>query len=94
MAFDIKFNEEKNQLLIATRKISFEDVIKIINNKKLLANKLHHNQKFSHQKIYVVEINKYAYIVPYVVNKDKKEIFLKTIYPSRVLTKRYIRKDR
>jgi hypothetical protein len=33
--------------------------------------------------------------VPYVLNEQKEEIFLKTIYPSRVLNKKYLveRKD-
>lgn len=90
MAFDIKFNEEKNQLLKATRRICFEDALSAIKEKKLLADKQHPNQKFKHQRMYVVKINNYAYVVPYVVNEKKKEIFLKTIFPSRVLTKKYL----
>ncbi len=94
MAFSINFNEEKNQLLKATRKICFEDAIEAINNGNLLKNISHSNPNFSHQKLYIVEINNYAYVVPYVINTRKNEIFLKTIYPSRVLTKKYIRKKK
>ncbi|MEA2029933.1 MAG: toxin, partial [Campylobacterota bacterium] len=39
------------------------------------------------QKCYVVNIDNYAYIVPYV--DDSKVCFLKTIYPSRKHTKFY-----
>ncbi len=39
------------------------------------------------QKLYVLEIDNYAIIVPYV-EKDN-EIFLKTAFPSRKYTKRY-----
>jgi hypothetical protein len=38
MAFSIKFNEEKNQVLKATRDISFDDVLSSIKEKKLLDN--------------------------------------------------------
>ncbi|CAN5610157.1 hypothetical protein BH23PAT2_BH23PAT2_10280 [soil metagenome] len=46
----------------------------------------------SSQQLYVVEIVKYAYAVPYVINPQKNEIFLKTAYPSRALTKKYIKR--
>ncbi len=91
MAFTIKFNEEKNELLKATRKISFEDVLIFIKEKKLLDNIAHPNKKYARQQIYIVEIKGYIYAVPYVINTEKKEIFLKTIYPSRVLTKKYMK---
>jgi hypothetical protein len=44
-------------------------------------------QKYDGQRIMVVGINNYAYLVPYVENKD--EVFLKTIIPSRKETERY-----
>ncbi len=91
MAFEIRFNEEKNQLLKVTRGVCFEDVLLSIKNKKLLADKKHSSHRFKHQRLYVVIINDYVYAVPYVINKLKKEIFLKTIYPSRVLTKKYLK---
>ncbi|MDP2365740.1 MAG: toxin, partial [Ignavibacteria bacterium] len=37
--------------------------------------------KYSNQKIYVVEYEKYAYLVPFV--EDSEKVFLKTIIPSR-----------
>jgi hypothetical protein len=91
MAFIINFNEEKNQLLKATRSISFEDVIEALREGKLLADISHPNQKHSHQRIYVVRIKEYAYAVPYILNLKKQEIFLKTIYPSRFFTKKYMK---
>jgi len=91
MVFNIRFNEEKNQILKATREVSFEDVIEAFKKKQILANIAHPNQKHSHQRLYVVKINKYAYAVPYVIDKRKREIFLKTIYPSRMLTKIYLK---
>lgn len=91
MAFTIKFNEEKNQLLKATRKISFEDVVKSIKEEKLLDNVAHPSIKYPHQRLYIIEIKRYVYAIPYIINTEKQEIFLKTIYPSRVLTKKYMK---
>lgn len=91
MAFSIRFNEEKNQLLKATRKISFEDAVEAIEKDKILADIAHPLTKYKHQRVYIVAINEYAYVVPYVINQKKKEIFLKTMYASRVFTSRYLK---
>ena len=91
MAFSIRFNEEKNQLLKATRRVSFEDVLEALKKGNLLADIAHPSQKHSLQRLYVVKIKEYAYAVPYISNIEKKEIFLKTIYPSRMLTKIYLK---
>ena len=49
----------------------------------------HTNQKrYPGQKIYVVEINNYVYLVPFI--ETENEIFLKTIIPSRKATKNYL----
>lgn len=45
-------------------------------------------ERYPNQKISVVIVEDYVYLVPYV--EDKEEIFLKTIIPSRKATKRYI----
>lgn len=91
MAFRIAFNEEKNQLLKATRRISFEDIIEAIKTGQLLADITHPSQRYSRQRVYVVKIKEYVYVVPYVLDPKKQEIFLKTIYPSRVFTKNYLK---
>lgn len=91
MAFSIRFNEEKNQLLKATRGISFEDVLKALEKEKVIADISHPSQKHPHQRIYVIKIKEYVYAVPYVLNVEKKEVFLKTIYPSRVLKEKYMK---
>jgi hypothetical protein len=43
---------------------------------------------YAHQKQFVVEMNRYVYIVPFV--EDDERIFLKTIIPSRKLTKKLL----
>ncbi|PCH56887.1 MAG: toxin [Legionellales bacterium] len=87
MNFD--FSPTKNNTLKQERGICFEDVIYCIENDMLLDILEHPNkEKYSKQKIYIVAIEKYAYLVPFVEN-DKK-IFLKTIFPSRKATKIYL----
>lgn len=93
MAFDIKFNEMKNQLLKATRGIGFDEIMDAIKGGDLLADITHPGNKRQNQRLYIVRVGKYAYAVPYVINLQKNEIFLKTAYPSRALTKKYIKGD-
>ncbi len=80
---------EKNELLKQDRDISFEDIVLNIH----LGNEVdiyeHPNQVlYPGQKISVVLVENYAYLVPFVENNE--EIFLKTIIPSRKATKQYI----
>jgi len=82
------FNRVKNAKLKLERGISFEEIIAAIEKGKLLDIIKHNNQKkFGHQKIYVIDIENYVYLVPFV--KNDNEIFLKTIFPSRKMTKKY-----
>ena len=92
MAFDIHYSEEKNQLLKATRGVSFDDAIIAISNGALIDDIAHPNKKYVHQRIYVIKINTYVYAVPYVINPKTNDIFLKTVYPSRVLMHKYARR--
>jgi len=45
-------------------------------------------QEYPNQKISVVRVEQYVYLVPYV--ESETEIFLKTIIPSRKATKKYL----
>jgi len=83
------WNSLKNQQLIEDRQISFEDILFNIQKGRLLDDIEHPNQvKYPSQRIFVVEVDEYAYLVPYVENDD--EIFLKTVIPSRKATKQYL----
>ena len=83
------WNKEKNELLKIERGISFEAVLLAIESKQILDIIEHPNKKcYPNQKIFIVNINNYAYLVPFV--EDKGKIFLKTIIPSRKATKKYI----
>ena len=93
MEFDIEFNEEKNLLLKATRGICFDDVIDALADDGYVDVLIHKNKnRYHNQRILVVKIKEYIYAVPFVINKDKNTIFLKTVYPDRRLTKIYLLK--
>jgi uncharacterized DUF497 family protein len=83
------WNQEKNEILKTERNISFEEIIFHIEKGDELDVYPHPNQvRYPNQKISVVAVNEYAYLVPYV--ESENEIFLKTIIPSRKATKKYI----
>ncbi len=82
----INWDPEKNRKLIEERGISFEDIIFCLQSGGLLDDIVHPNQeKYSHQRLFVVAVDEYVYLVPYVENDA--EIFLKTIVPSRKAVK-------
>ncbi len=84
------WNQEKNELLKEERQISFEDIVFYIAQGFLLDVLEHPNQeKYQGQKIFAVQIDNYAYLVPFV--EGEREIFLKTIIPSRKATRTYLK---
>ena len=92
---DIQFvifdwSEQKNQELFDKRGVCFEDVIEAVANGLVLDILAHHNSnKYPQQSIIVVRIRAYVYYVPFVEDRVKETIFLKTIIPSRKLTAKY-----
>lgn len=87
------WDELKNARLKAERQVCFEDILIAINEGNLLDDVLHPNQKqYKGQKIFIVAINNYVFLVPYV--EDDQKIFLKTIYPSRKFTSQHLSKRR
>lgn len=86
------WSAEKNHQLINERGKSFEEVIFFMQNGGLLDEVAHPNRtNYTNQRMFIVAIDDYAYLIPYVENDD--EIFLKTIIPSRKFTKQYLRSD-
>lgn len=81
----LNWNSEKNEILKRKRGISFEEIAFLIEAGHIIG--IEKNPGRSNQKLYVLEIENYAFIVPFVEND--KEIFLKTAFPSRKHTKRY-----
>ncbi len=85
----INWNATKNQQLISKRGISFEDIVFYLQQGSLLDDIEHpNNAKYPNQRVLVINVDDYAYLVPYVENT--KEIFLKTVIPSRKATKAYL----
>ncbi len=86
------WNEEKNRKLKSERGVSFEEVVYCIQKDKLLDVLEHPNKKkYKDQKLFVIEIEEYVYLVPFV--EGENEIFLKTIIPSRKATRTYLKKE-
>ena len=83
------WESDKNIWLKENRGVSFEDIVFYIDNGGFVDDTEHPNSdKYPGQRIMVVNINEYIYLVPYVESED--EIFLITIIPSRKATKKYL----
>ncbi len=88
----IDWNEEKNDWLRQVRAVTFEEILYHLQVGGIL-DVIGHSQaeKYSGQRIFVVNLEGYAYLVPFVESADG--IFLKTIIPSRKMTQRDLRKE-
>ncbi|MCF8240610.1 MAG: BrnT family toxin [Melioribacteraceae bacterium] len=81
-----EWNYEKNQQLKKERNVSFEDILFYLEKGKLVGDVPHPNkQKYPNQRIFLIDVKGYIYIVPYVENDV---IIIKTIIPSRKETKK------
>ena len=88
------WNTSKNRQLIDERGLSFERVVSAIEQGGLLDVVEHPNRRrYPEQRIYVVEIEGYVHLVPFVIEADGTR-FLKTIIPSRRATRDYRRRHR
>lgn len=92
MTFD--WDDAKNELLKQTRKVSFEEIVVAIEDGQLL-DVLEHPRpgRYPNQRVYLVALHGYVYVVPHVTDQARDRITLKTIYPSRKYTKQYLRKE-
>jgi len=72
------WNTEKNEILARERGITFEEIVqKIESGAKVIETDHPNKKKYPNQKILIVDVDGYAYLVPCVI--DKNEYFLKTI---------------
>jgi uncharacterized DUF497 family protein len=86
------WDKDKNLKLKELRGISFEEIVFYISNGAVIdVIENRNSEKYNNQFMFIIEIDSYAYIVPFVENEE--EIFLKTIYPSRKATKEYLNKE-
>lgn len=83
------WNDEKNEWLRQERGVTFEDIVFHLAQGGLLDTIEHPNQRqYPGQKIFIVNVEGYACLVQFV--EDDERIFLKTIIPSRKMTKQYL----
>ncbi|MBI5592092.1 MAG: BrnT family toxin [Deltaproteobacteria bacterium] len=88
-----RWDNVKNALLKKNRGVCFEQIVILMERGGVLDTIEHPNQeRYPGQKIAMVMIENYVYLVPYVEKND--EIFLKTIIPSRKATNKYVRAKR
>jgi uncharacterized DUF497 family protein len=83
---------EKNEWLRKVRGITFEEIVYHVQAGNLL-DVIEHDKpgRYSGQRILVVNVEGYVCLVPFVESEDA--IFLKTVIPSRKMTKRYLRNE-
>ena len=81
----LNWSSAKNETLKRERGITFEEIAYLIESGRIIG--IEENPGRSNQKMYILEIENYAVIVPFV-EKDN-EIFLKTTFPSRKYIKSY-----
>ncbi len=84
-----RWNAEKNEALIVERGVSFEAMVVAIESGGLLDILEHPNSRqYPRQKVLVVTVDGYVYLVPFVEEDDY--FLLKTIIPSRKATREYL----
>jgi uncharacterized DUF497 family protein len=89
MTKPFRWDPDKNEHLVLERGISFERVTVAVENGDLLQVVQHPNTaKYPRQKIMIVGVDGYAYLIPFVEETDY--LFLKTIIPSRKATREFI----
>lgn len=90
---EIGWSPEKNAELQMRHGFGFERVLVALAEGALLDNRTHPNEdRYGHQRQLIVQIDFYAWIVPFV--QVDEIIFLKTMFPSRKATKRYLERSR
>ena len=83
-----RWNHEKNDRLKRERAISFEEAVLAIERGGVIDVLEHPNAaRYPGQRIMVVAIKGYAWLVPFVEQPD--HFFLKTMIPSRKATRDY-----
>ena len=80
----IEFSLEKNKKLKDERGYCFDDILYLLNNNKY---EIKNNKSSNHsdQRIFVLELDGYSVVVPFV--EDEEKYFLKTMYKSRKIKK-------
>jgi uncharacterized DUF497 family protein len=87
-----KWDESKNRKLKKERGVSFEMVLQAMEEGRILDILEHPNaDKYQGQRLYLIEIDNYVYVVPYEDKGDER--VLKTVFPSRRYTRLYVGRE-
>ena len=87
----IRWNADKAAALQGNKvrgHVSFEDCVVALESGRLLDVAPNPSSNHPSQKMFVLNIDNYAYCVPFV--ESDTEIFLKTVFPSRKYTALYL----
>ena len=79
---NVYWSPEKNTQLKQLRKVTFEELI----SSRFIG--IEDHSKKSNQKLMLFEYKKYVWVVPYV--EGENYFFLKTAFPGRKHTKKYL----
>jgi uncharacterized DUF497 family protein len=91
MEFD--WSPTKNAELKERHGFGFERILIALAEGALLDNRTHPNSdRYGHQRQLIVEIDSYAWVVPFI--RSGNEMFLKTMFPSRKATRKYLEKSK
>lgn len=88
----VRWNIEKAKTLHThedRKGVGFEDCVIAIEEGRVLDDLPHPSRE--NQRIFILEINGYAHVVPYVLEEDGTH-FLKTVFPSRKYHAQYLGK--
>ncbi len=87
----VEWSDQKNAELKQRYGLGFESILVALSEGGLLDERKHTNvERYGHQRQLIVQIDDYAWVVPYVF--DGKIKFFKTLFPSRVETERCLGK--
>jgi hypothetical protein len=85
--WDYAFDPQKNAWLVRERGISFEQIIVLIESSRLIQVLEHPNvERYPDQLLYEVDVDGYVHVAPVI--RERRTLFLKTIYPSRKATRK------
>lgn len=88
-----RWDAEKNEVLKLSRGVSFESIVVAVEAEGLLDVVEHPNKtKYPKQRVLVVSLEGYVYLVPFVEEAD--HFFLKTVIPSRKATREYLQQGK
>ena len=85
---EIKWSEEKAEILLRTRGIDLNKIKELIRQGRFQMEMVPNQEAHEGQRMYVVALDGYVCCVPFV-ETDRGEIFIKTAFQSRVFQKKY-----